>query len=58
MFRIGHLDDSNDLTPMAARSGCEMGLKLAGVKPASLGAQAAMEYFAAHPVRPMLRAAA
>jgi alanine-glyoxylate transaminase/serine-glyoxylate transaminase/serine-pyruvate transaminase len=32
MFRIGHLGDCNDLTLMAALSGCEMGLKLAGVK--------------------------
>jgi alanine-glyoxylate transaminase/serine-glyoxylate transaminase/serine-pyruvate transaminase len=28
MFRIGHLGDCNDLTLMAALSGCEMGLKL------------------------------
>ena len=32
MFRIGHLGDCNDLTLMAALAGCEMGLKLAGVK--------------------------
>jgi len=58
MFRIGHLGDSNDLTLMAALSGCEMGLRLAGVKLAGSGTQAAMEFFAAHPVRPMLRVAA
>lgn len=28
VFRIGHLGDCNDLTLMAALSGCEMGLKL------------------------------
>ena len=32
MFRIGHLGDCNDLTLMATLAGCEMGLKLAGVK--------------------------
>ena len=49
MFRIGHLGDCNDLTLMAALSGCEMGLKLSGVKLAGSGVQAAMEFFAAHP---------
>src|SRR5262249_15587131 len=43
MFRIGHLGDCNDLTLMAALSGCEMGLKLSGVKLAGSGVQAAME---------------
>ena len=32
MFRIGHLGDSNDLTLLGALAGCEMGLKLAGVR--------------------------
>jgi hypothetical protein len=50
MFRIGHLGDCNDLTLMAALSGCEMGLKLSGVKLAGSGVQAAMDYFAGHPV--------
>ena len=50
MFRIGHLGDCNDLTLMAALSGCEMGLKLAGVKLAGSGVQAAMEHFASHSV--------
>ncbi len=50
MFRIGHLGDSSDLTLMAALSGCEMGLKLAGVKLAGSGVQAAMDHFAGHPV--------
>jgi alanine-glyoxylate transaminase / serine-glyoxylate transaminase / serine-pyruvate transaminase len=48
MFRIGHLGDCNDLTLMAALAGCEMGLKLAGVKLAASGVQAAMDFFASH----------
>jgi alanine-glyoxylate transaminase / serine-glyoxylate transaminase / serine-pyruvate transaminase len=51
MFRIGHLGDCNDLTLMAALAGCEMGLKLVGVKLAGSGVQAAMDYFAAHAAR-------
>ncbi len=43
MFRIGHLGDCNDLTLMAALSGCEMGLKLAGS-----GVAAIMDHFAEH----------
>ena len=31
-FRIGHLGYSNDLTLLATMAGCEMGLKLAGVR--------------------------
>jgi len=58
MFRIGHLGDCNDLTLMAALAGCEMGLKLAGVKLAGSGVQAAMEYFASHPARVPLQKAA
>jgi alanine-glyoxylate transaminase / serine-glyoxylate transaminase / serine-pyruvate transaminase len=46
MFRIGHLGDCNDLTLMAALSGVEMGLKLAGVRLAGSGVVAAMERFA------------
>ena len=58
MFRIGHLGDCNDLTLMAALSGCEMGLRLAGVKLAGSGVQAAMDYFASHAaVVPMKKAA-
>lgn len=49
MFRIGHLGDSNDLTLLGALTGCEMGLKLAGVKLQGSGVQAAMSYFAGHP---------
>lgn len=32
MFRIGHLGECDDLTLMAALSGCEMGLQMAGVR--------------------------
>src|SRR5205085_7916529 len=58
MFRIGHLGDCNDLTLMAALSGCEMGLKLAGVKLAGSGVAAAMDYFAGHPAPVALQKAA
>ena len=58
MFRIGHLGDCNDLTLMAALSGCEMGLKLAGVKLAGSGVLAAMDYFSAHAAVVPLRKAA
>ena len=47
MFRIGHLGDSNELTLLASIAGCEMGLKLAGIKLAASGVQAAMEVFGA-----------
>lgn len=49
MFRIGHLGDSNDLTLVATVAGCEMGLKLAGVRLAASGVQAVMDHFSAHP---------
>ena len=58
MFRIGHLGDCNDLTLMAALSGCEMGLKLAGVKLAGSGVLAAMDYFSSHAAPVSLRKAA
>jgi alanine-glyoxylate transaminase/serine-glyoxylate transaminase/serine-pyruvate transaminase len=48
MFRIGHLGDSNDLTLIATLAGCEMGLRLAGVRLAGSGVQAAMEFYAGH----------
>ena len=58
MFRIGHLGDCNDLTLLAALAGCEMGLKLAGVKLAGSGVQAAMDHFSSHAaVVPLRRAA-
>jgi len=47
MFRIGHLGDCNDLTLMATLAGCEMGLRLAGVKLGDSGVAAAMEQLAA-----------
>jgi alanine-glyoxylate transaminase/serine-glyoxylate transaminase/serine-pyruvate transaminase len=58
MFRIGHLGDSNDLTLMAALAGCEMGLKLSGVKLAGSGVQAAMDYFSSHAAAVPMRKAA
>ncbi len=58
MFRIGHLGDCNDLTLMAALAGCEMGLKLSGVKLAGSGVQAAMDFFASHPARMPVQKAA
>jgi len=45
MFRIGHLGDSNDLTLLATIAGCEMGLKLSGIKLSASGVHAAMEVF-------------
>lgn len=45
-FRIGHLGDINDLTLIGALSGCEMGLKLAGVPHSPSGVAAAMSYLA------------
>ena len=47
MFRIGHLGDCNDLSLLAALGGCEMGLKLAGVRMRESGTAAAMEHLAA-----------
>jgi alanine-glyoxylate transaminase/serine-glyoxylate transaminase/serine-pyruvate transaminase len=58
MFRIGHLGDSNDLTLVAEMAGCEMGLKLAGVKLAGSGVQATMDYFATHAAQAALKKAA
>jgi alanine-glyoxylate transaminase/serine-glyoxylate transaminase/serine-pyruvate transaminase len=49
MFRIGHLGDSNDLTLLATLTGCEMGFKLAGVKLAGSGVQAAMDHYGSNP---------
>ncbi|WP_420998220.1 pyridoxal-phosphate-dependent aminotransferase family protein [Cupriavidus sp. 30B13] len=46
MFRIGHLGDCNDLTLMAALAGCEMGLKISGVKLERSGVGAALDYLA------------
>ena len=49
MFRIGHLGDCNDLTLVATVAGCEMGLKLAGVKLAGSGVHALMDHFSSTP---------
>ncbi|HSV80712.1 MAG TPA: aminotransferase class V-fold PLP-dependent enzyme [Ramlibacter sp.] len=46
MFRIGHLGECNDLTLLATLGGCEMGLKLAGVRLRESGVAAAMEQLA------------
>ncbi|MDR5745516.1 aminotransferase class V-fold PLP-dependent enzyme [Caballeronia sp. LZ029] len=58
MFRIGHLGDCNDLTLMAALSGCEMGLRLAGIEVKGSGVAAAMDYLTSHVAKPALKAAA
>ena len=58
MFRIGHLGDSNDLTLLATLGGCEMGLKLSGVKLAGSGVQAAMDYFSSHSAPDVMKKAA
>ena len=58
MFRIGHLGNSNDLTLLGTLAGCEMGLKLAGVKLAESGVQAAMDHFASHAAPVALKRAA
>jgi alanine-glyoxylate transaminase/serine-glyoxylate transaminase/serine-pyruvate transaminase len=58
MFRIGHLGDSNDLTLLATLAGCEMGLKLSGVKLAGSGVQKAMDYFASHSAPDAMKKAA
>jgi len=55
MFRIGHLGDCNDLTLMATLAGCEMGLRLSGVKLAGSGVAAALDFLAQHAVSPTLK---
>jgi len=44
VFRIGHLGDFNDLSLLAALSGVEMGLGLAGIPHQKGGVDAAMTY--------------
>jgi alanine-glyoxylate transaminase / serine-glyoxylate transaminase / serine-pyruvate transaminase len=58
MFRIGHLGDCNDLTLVAALAGCEMGLKISGVKLTASGVQAAMEFFGSQEAPATTRVAA
>jgi alanine-glyoxylate transaminase/serine-glyoxylate transaminase/serine-pyruvate transaminase len=43
MFRIGHLGDCNELSLLAALSGCEMGMKAFGIKLKGSGVVAAQE---------------
>ncbi|WP_297844885.1 aminotransferase class V-fold PLP-dependent enzyme [Pseudomonas sp.] len=50
MFRIGHLGDCNDLTLMATLTGCEMGLKMAGIKLKASGVVAAMDFLGSQDV--------
>jgi alanine-glyoxylate transaminase/serine-glyoxylate transaminase/serine-pyruvate transaminase len=57
MFRIGHLGEANELTLMATLSGCEMGLRLAGVPLAGSGVQAAMDALVAQKHTPALKKA-
>jgi alanine-glyoxylate transaminase/serine-glyoxylate transaminase/serine-pyruvate transaminase len=58
MFRIGHLGDSNDLTLLATLAGCEMGMKLFGIRLAGSGVAAAMDHFASHAAPKPLQQAA
>jgi alanine-glyoxylate transaminase/serine-glyoxylate transaminase/serine-pyruvate transaminase len=58
MFRIGHLGECNDLTLMAGLTGCEMGMKLAGVPLRGSGVAAAMDYLTSHVAKPALKVAA
>ncbi len=44
MFRIGHLGECNDLALAAAIGGCEMGLKMSGVRVRESGTLAALDY--------------
>jgi alanine-glyoxylate transaminase/serine-glyoxylate transaminase/serine-pyruvate transaminase len=57
MFRIGHLGEANDLSLMATLSGCEMGLKLAGVPLKASGVTAAMDYLTSQKRKPALKVA-
>jgi len=57
MFRIGHLGEANELTLMATLSGCEMGLKLAGVPLLGSGVLAAMEHLSTPRKSPLINAA-
>ncbi len=57
VFRIGHLGDFNDLTLMGTLAGVEMGLRLAGLKDAGRGVDAAMEHLLGMPPSQTARAA-
>jgi alanine-glyoxylate transaminase/serine-glyoxylate transaminase/serine-pyruvate transaminase len=43
LFRIGHLGDCNELSLLAAISGCEMGMNRFGIKLKASGVLAAQE---------------
>jgi alanine-glyoxylate transaminase / serine-glyoxylate transaminase / serine-pyruvate transaminase len=58
MFRIGHLGDCNELTLIAALAGCEMGLRIAGVRLAQSGLAAATEFLERHTGKTDLRSVA
>jgi len=58
MFRIGHLGDCNELTLIAALAGCEMGLRIAGVRLAQSGLAAATEFLEGHTGKTDLRSVA
>ncbi len=44
MFRIGHLGECNDLALVAAVGGCEMGLKMSGVRLKESGTLATLDF--------------
>jgi alanine-glyoxylate transaminase/serine-glyoxylate transaminase/serine-pyruvate transaminase len=48
VFRIGHLGECNELTLLAALTGVEMGLAVAGVPHRSGGVDAAMKFLEQH----------
>ena len=49
MFRIGHLGECNELTLLAALTGVEMGLSVAGIPHRAGGVDAAMKYLEQRP---------
>ncbi|MBC7623077.1 MAG: aminotransferase class V-fold PLP-dependent enzyme [Aeromicrobium sp.] len=56
VFRIGHLGDCNDLSLMAALTGVEMGLALAGIPHKKGGVDAAMAYLVECAAEPLTQA--
>jgi alanine-glyoxylate transaminase/serine-glyoxylate transaminase/serine-pyruvate transaminase len=56
VFRIGHLGDCNDLSLMAALTGVEMGLTLAGIPHKKGGVDAAMAYLVECAAEPSTKA--
>jgi len=49
VFRIGHLGECNELTLLAALTGVEMGLAVAGVPHRAGGVDAAMKFLEQRP---------